>query len=339
MTPAVAERRASVRSDTARGPRCTWFLWLFRDPQLSLPSMQLRRRLQPILGSCAAACGVLSALPARAHIDMDGVLKGRGGDQKAAPCEGAPRSDEPYVFEPGATIELAVMEGIPHDGYFRISFDDDGTDFEDPKSIAPINPDRYGTGKKCQGTPDDNCGESDFCNMISDGKGPTVLWDHLDPHLGADVTLGQIRPWTVELPNVECDNCTIQVMQVMEDPADGAHGPFDGENDLYYRCVDIVLKKGAGKTPGTVTGPAVNEGIECSKEPDAGSPDDDGTDGASGSKGDETDEEEDADAVPAKSADEGCGVAPGSAAGRGAPALLALLAATLLIRRRKLAIG
>ena len=166
---------------------------------------------------------LLSPPRAHAHILMEGELKGREGDQNAAPCEGLPRSATPYVFEPGATIKLAAMEGIPHDGYFRISFDDDGTDFVDPQSIAPINPDRYGPGKKCLGTPEDHCGQSDFCSN------DTVLWDNLDPHLGSDVALGQVREWTVELPNVECENCTMRLIRVMEDPADGSHGPFGGE--------------------------------------------------------------------------------------------------------------
>jgi hypothetical protein len=219
------------------------------------------------------SCCLLSPPRAHAHIFMDGELKGREGDQKAGPCEGLPRSATPYVFEPGATIELAAMEGIAHDGYFRISFDDDGTDFVDPKSISPINPDRYGPGQKCLGTPEDHCGQSDFCSD------KTVLWDNLDPHLGSDVTFGQIRAWTVQLPEVECDNCTIQVMQVMEDPADGAHGPFDGEADLYYRCIDVVLKKGAGAGPGEVSGPVKNTGLECAKgaSADAGAASDAGS--------------------------------------------------------------
>lgn len=254
---------------------------------------------------------VLSAEAAHAHIIMDGELKGREGDQKSAPCEGLARSADPYVFEPGATITLAAIEAIGHDGYFRISFDDDGTDFVDPQSIAPINPDRYGAGKKCLGTADDRCGKSDFCSVSSTGKGARVLWDQLDPHLGTDVSFGQTREWTVKLPNVECDNCTLQVMQVMEDPADGAHGPFDGEGDLYYRCVDIVLKKGVGKTPGTATGPATNDGIECAK---AAGPTDEGAHVHGDEEG-------------------GCSV---SAAGRGAAgfsAVMALVTALLFVRR------
>src|SRR5690606_10931988 len=127
---------------------------------------------------------------------------------------------------------------------FRIAFDDDGDDdFVDPVSINPINPNRakdFGPSQdgRCLDRPDDHCGESDFCSFVSDTGGPTVLWDELDPHLpGSQVP--DRWSWTVTLPDVECERCTLQVMQVMEDivlltwPG---HGPFDGDNDLYYRC-------------------------------------------------------------------------------------------------------
>lgn len=280
--------------------------------------MDSKHEFSPLVALLVAAVALLSTQRAEAHIDMDGVLEARGGDQKAAPCEGLPRSETPYEFEPGATISIGVMEGIPHDGYFRIAFDDDGTDFEDPQSIAPINPDRYGEGQKCQGTPQDRCGKSDFCNMVSDGDGPTVLWDNLEPHLGVDVTLGQTRSWTVQLPDVECDNCTLQVIQVMEDPVGTAHGPFDGENDIYYRCVDIVLKKGVGETPGTVSGPATNNGIECAKDSDAG----------------DSDRPVAADAGRVSEEADGCSAAPGRGAGRAGLGSMLLLAFALLARRR-----
>jgi hypothetical protein len=214
--------------------------------------------------SMLAAGFALVGSSAQAHINIDAPLKSRGGggnDQKVAPCEGKPRLAMPFTFEPGATISVGVVETIAHDGYFRIAFDPDGTDFKDPQSIDPINPDRYGAGRECQGTPEDKCGKSDFCSFVSE-DGPTVLWDNLDPHLGAE-SKGEYS-WTIKLPNIECNNCTLQVMQVMEDPAGGFHGPFDGKSDLYYRCIDIVLKKGAGTSgPGNATGEPKNEGMQC----------------------------------------------------------------------------
>jgi hypothetical protein len=284
--------------------------------------IRLVARSLPWLGLAAAA------LPqtARAHIDMAGALQGRGGDQKSAPCEGQPRgSGTVYMFEPGATITIGVSEGVAHDGYFRIAFDDDGEDgFVDPVSIDPINPDRYGTGQECEGTAADHCGESDFCNVVSTDGGPTVLWDNLDPHIPTSFLDTKEWTWTITLPDVECENCTLQIMQVMEDPP--GHGPFDGTSDLYYRCVDIVLRAGVGTTPGTTTAPATNDGIECAttatpdggitEPPDAGpsagtggmAPNPSGQAGNSGGS---------AAPIPNTSAGTGAGTAGTSAAGAG----------------------
>ncbi len=221
------------------------------------------------MASLPLAATLFAAWPtpqAHAHINMEGALKGREGDQKTGPCEGKPRGPV-YKFEPGATIELHVNETIAHDGYFRIAFDNDGQDgFVDPQSIDPINPNRNGVGQpECLGGTD-RCGESDFCNVLSNSGGPTVLWDNLDPHIPSNPLAGRKWSWTVTLPNIECSNCTIQVMQVMEDPLGVLHGPFDGKDDLYYRCIDIVLEKGVGMTPGTVAGTAAdNNGIDCTQ--------------------------------------------------------------------------
>ena len=237
-------------------------------------SIRLALRALPWLALLAAAPPQV----AHAHIDMLGELQSRDGDQKVAPCEGQPRgAGTVYMFEPGATITIGVSEAVAHDGYFRVAFDDDGEDdFVDPMSIDPINPNRYGTGQKCEGTAADRCGESDFCSFVSTDGGPTVLWDNLDPHIPSGIFSGGQFTWTIKLPDVECENCTLQVMQVMEDPP--GHGPFDGQNDLYYRCVDIILRAGVGSTPGTTTAPAMNEGIECAatQTPDAGTPTPDG---------------------------------------------------------------
>lgn len=241
-------------------------------------------RVLGIAALAAIAANALAADSAQAHINMFGALKDRGGDQKTLPCGGPNRGAGPvYTFEPGATITLGVDEFIPHPGYFRISFDDDGTDgFKDPVSIKPLNSDRYGPGVACRPKDNsnlvDNCGKSDFCNVVSKTGGPTVLWDNLDPHIPKDYTADSRKQWswTVKLPDVECTNCTLQIQQIMEDPiSDNTHGPFDGKADIYYRCVDIQLKRGVGNTPGTVTTPAPteNKGIDCRNlDPDAGFP-------------------------------------------------------------------
>jgi hypothetical protein len=223
------------------------------------------------LGLATFALSSLVASVSHAHIDMLGTIQGRNGDQKAGPCEGMPRGSKVYVFEPGAVITLGVTESVAHPSYFRVAFDNDGEDaFKEPVSIKPIDPKR-----DCpfQGSANDKCTASDFCNVSSATGGASVLYDNIDPHLGEALDFVSARKtftWQVKLPEVECTNCTLQVLQVMEDTV---HGPYcpegqcsEGSNyveDLYHRCIDIQLKRGAGNTPGTATGPVNVKGIDC----------------------------------------------------------------------------
>lgn len=49
----------------------------------------------------------------------------------------------------------------------------------------------------------------------------------------------------MQLPDVECDNCTLQAIQVMYDKP-----PYvTPGNDLYYQCADLVLRRGVAATP------------------------------------------------------------------------------------------
>jgi hypothetical protein len=190
----------------------------------------------------------LCAATAAAHISLDqgGTHKSRYGDMylKDGPCgmmDGT-RSTNVYTYAPGATVPVTIVEFIPHPSYFRIAFDDDGDDgFVPPASIEPIDPMRA-----CPFNAADECGAPDYYNS------PTVLpmMDDLDPH--ASAPFGQKYTWNVKLPHVECDNCTLQIIQVMEDTIHGAYNPIKGDpndnpyvDDIYYQCIDLVLQKGA----------------------------------------------------------------------------------------------
>ncbi|MDT8397039.1 MAG: hypothetical protein RQ899_00280 [Pseudomonadales bacterium] len=196
----------------------------------------------------------LLAIPglSQAHIDLERAgthvakfAQGeRGADTKMAPC-GNPdgiATGASYTYQPGETITLSVAEYVSHPGYFRIAFDNDGDDdFLDPRWIVAQDPNRDG------GCPID---ENDQCrpgNPAEDGdffNNATVLMDYLNPHLrGTAATY----TWQLTLPDVECDNCTLQVIQVMEDPARGFHGVYNtspgDNNDVYHQCVAIKLQR------------------------------------------------------------------------------------------------
>jgi hypothetical protein len=208
------------------------------------------------LAFALALAGCVLSVSASAHISLErgGTHQSRSGDQdlKDAPCGlgGAGRGTQVYTYAPGETIRVSLAEYITHPGYFRIAFDADGDDdFVDPQSIMPVNP-----ARKCPFNAADQCGASAFYNNL------TVLpgMDNLNPHITA--APDQIYTWDVTLPNVACDNCTLQVIQVMEDTIHGAYNTTKGDPndvpyvaDVYHQCIDLVLQQADAGNPNQAT--------------------------------------------------------------------------------------
>jgi hypothetical protein len=117
------------------------------------------------------------------------------------------------VLEPGATIEVEFTETIQHPGFYRISFDQDGQDAFVPPPLA--------RSSIQMGTP-----------MLP------VLKDNIADTGDEDYTT------MVTLPNVECENCTLQLIQVMTTAMTWQ------ANDIYYTCADIALRSGGGAGAG-----------------------------------------------------------------------------------------
>jgi len=155
---------------------------------------------------------------AHAHIAMTFPTP-RTVDQKAGPCgaTGSTRGTKISTFRPGETITIEWDETVDHPGHYRIAFDNDGNDvFQNPNR------------------PDDNF-PSTLANQIVDRAGG---------HYTQQITL----------PNMTCNNCTLQLVQVMTTAV-----PY---NSFYYQCADIVLSGDAEPTPppdtagGCATGPS-----------------------------------------------------------------------------------
>lgn len=173
---------------------------------------------------------------ALAHFDLDnaGTHKSRYGKSeiKKGPCGrlNGLRGTQVYTYEPGQTIEVAIDEFVPHPGYFRVAFQADGdNEFINPRTILPIN-------RECMNDPADKCGATDFYNT------PNVLIDNLDPHKRGFPN--QRYSWQVKLPDVECEACTLQIIQVMTDgfPIHAPYNPSYASEDVYFQCIDLVLK-------------------------------------------------------------------------------------------------
>lgn len=158
-------------------------------------------------------CALLVALApsaAFAHIAVDFPVE-RGGSEKIPHCGDRPRGT-PNVFRPGQTITVRWRETIPHPGHYRIAFNPNGATF----GLPP--------------TPD----------QTTQGIDPQVLID-LIPDKPGNGTYTQ----DITFPDIECDNCTLQVIQLMTDkPPYSINYPNDpNANDIYFHCADIVLSR------------------------------------------------------------------------------------------------
>jgi hypothetical protein len=164
---------------------------------------------------------------AAAHIELQSPMNRysdiKEGDNKSCPCGSgtANRScakpdersdpdrspDRATTFAPGDEITVRFDEYVGHAGRFRIAFDPDGAD------LADFN--------------------------------EHILLDEPDP-TGNMGNMGQASIWQfqVTLPDMECDNCTLQLIQVMDNnQTDPVPDPML-RGGTYFQCADLVLADG-----------------------------------------------------------------------------------------------
>lgn len=184
--------------------------------------------------------------PCNAHINLESPPP-RGGDgQKEDPCGGAAPGERTEVTG-GMPLKVTWSDGVPHPGWYVISLDPTGDDFD-------------GDG---DGTGDFPPQSVDTAGMYKNGDGSLVLMDNIDPvDYGGNRTPGEHMA-EIMIPNEPCDDCTLQLIEVMDDMA---HAPSaqNAHGHVYFRCADIKIVAGSGG-PGEGTGGMSGEG-----EPEGG---------------------------------------------------------------------
>jgi hypothetical protein len=195
---------------------------------------------------------MLLSTSAGAHLDLTsppprlGGIEG-GSQLKRGPCGQTTngRTDRVSVFEPGQTITVEWAEYINHPSYYRIAFDVDGDD------SFPIRED--------MDTVNRNTDDPEAVHPVGD---VVLKYVYEPPDLAVYST-------DVTLPDVECENCTLQVIQFMYDNLN------DGRNNEYYfQCADIALRR---------SGSSGEAGAAGSPSGAAGAPATGGSDGSGGS--------------------------------------------------------
>lgn len=174
----------------------------------------LARAMTRSIGLCFGVVLASSySTSAWAHIALSSPPARYGQDfQKEGPCGMAgnpPGTNPPTELTAGAPLMVTWDEFVDHDGHFRISISNEGDDaFLDPTAF------------------------DDFYNS------PTVILDEI-----VDVGEG-MQQAEIEVPDIPCNPCTLQLMQVM-------YGGQFGAGALYYQCADIVINGSSAETTGT----------------------------------------------------------------------------------------
>ncbi|EYF06975.1 SCE4755 family polysaccharide monooxygenase-like protein [Chondromyces apiculatus] len=189
------------------------------------------RRL--LTGSLAFAAVFSAATASRAHIDLlDPPPRHTGNDsQKTGPCGVANDARSATLvteYVAGSNITVKWDETIDHNGHYRILFAQDGFQFP-PASAAT------------------------FCSTGDEvTPGVYCLADGIQDQAGAPE-----YQMNVTLPDMPCDNCTLQLIQWMDDAAAG--------QETYYECADLILTPagagGAGGATSSATGTGVGGGM------------------------------------------------------------------------------
>jgi MYXO-CTERM domain-containing protein len=160
------------------------------------------------------------------------------GDQKDQHCGVAGQVRNPSrvtTYRPGETITVTWMETVEHPGHFRIALQPNGDTF----GIPPP-----GNGPPAGFPSLDQTG-------MTDSTGALILKDFIpDETLSTQITF----------PMMECNNCTLQFIQVMTDKPPYTIDTLS--DDIYFNCADITLSNTAPQQPDGGIGPGGDAGVD-----------------------------------------------------------------------------
>lgn len=183
-----------------------------------------------------AAFGFLAAAPASAHFILKApdswLVENQLGDpQKLGPCGGtSANSGEPTgkitAMRGGDMVHIKIQETVYHPGHYRVALA-----VLDRKEL-PADPEAT--------TRDTPRGPFSVSGKIDPAPKPPVLVDGLFVH-HARPEAGSFWEADVRLPNINCEKCTLQVIQFMEEHPYNKDGGF-----TYHHCADLRITANPG---------------------------------------------------------------------------------------------
>jgi len=163
--------------------------------------------------------------PASAIVESE-----RGDPQKAAPCGGAAdakASEAVTKVTGGSKIHLKVLETIYHPGHYRVAL---AVNSRTELPVDPITVERM----------TDRGPYSVWAAIQSPPQLP-VIADGLFQHYTRPAS-PQTFETDVQLPNITCPKCTLQVIQFMAEHAYNQPGGYS-----YHHCADLSITADATK--------------------------------------------------------------------------------------------
>lgn len=170
----------------------------------------------------------LAALSANAHFKLLEPASWieedeRGDPQKLAPCGGTiadpgARTGAVTEVRGGAPLRIVVDETIYHPGHFRIAL---------ARRPNWLPPDPVVTTRETERGP-----RSDSAVIETDRSPPILvdgLWAHSERFTG-------IRETEIEIPNIDCEGCFLQVIQFMAEHPGVREGDFS-----YHHCAVLNI--------------------------------------------------------------------------------------------------
>jgi hypothetical protein len=149
-------------------------------------------------------------------------------DLKAGPCGQNTNGRTTTVTEltAGAEVTIVWEEYVDHPGFYRVAFDADGDDgFPVIANMDDVTPAQCGL----------DCTGVDYALGAEDG----VLAYVDDGNTSASFVV----------PNMNCENCTLQVIQFMTDKLGNGN-----DDEIYYQCADITITGAAAGGAGGAGG-------------------------------------------------------------------------------------
>jgi len=177
----------------------------------------------------ASALAVGTGVVADAHFKLlepaSWIVENERGDpQKSAPCGADPKAEMSKALtqaKGGSALHLKVTETIYHPGHYRVAL---AVNSREELPPDPMTFER--TTEK---------GPRSVWGVIQSPPQLPVLADGLFPHYAKPAS-PQTFETDVQLPNITCPRCTLQVIQFMAD-----HGYNQPGGYSYHHCADLQI--------------------------------------------------------------------------------------------------